>query len=202
MRQIIIYAAFTVFDIVSVLVMLHWQRKRFLKFLRSENTRLTTEAIAAQGKAYQDGAKAMATAMQKKLEEIKRVETSIPFVVATGNELENKQRLSVAGIHWEHYKDNKVVLLQDHNWTLQPIGVAYPFVDKGVLKAVINFREGLENIEQYGDMHPSIGGVSEETVIEDGITVSTKFSLHEISLHLLPNQDPTIKTLNEQIKNK
>lgn len=182
---------------------LSYQKKKFLNFLQSENIRIDVMIKQAVDKAYKKGASDMADAVKKQMDEAKRVATSVPFVVATGNELENKHRLSVAGIHWEHYKENRVALLFNHDWASTPIGYAYPYIDDGVLKVVINFREGLENIDMYGDMYPSIGGMSEEKVEgEDGITVTTKFSLHEISLHNEPNQDPTIKTLNEQIKNK
>lgn len=182
---------------------LPYQKKKFLSFLQSENIRIDVMIKQAVDKAYKKGASDMADAVKKQMDEAKRVATSVPFVVATGNEVENKQRLSIAGMHWDHYKDNRVPLLFEHDWTKVPLGYAYPYIDDGVLKAVINFREGLENIDLYGDMYPSIGGTPEEKVEgEDGITVTTKFSLHAISLHRMPNQDPTIKTLNQQIKNK
>lgn len=202
MTQLQFCILWTVADLAFTIWWITRMRKKFVQFLTSENARIMAEYKTHAGEMYKRGASDMGAAIKKQMEEAKRIQTSIPFIICTGNEVENKNRMSVAGIYWDHYKNNKVPLLEAHQWNLPPIGDAFPFVEDGVLKAVINFREDVKDIGAYGLMIPAIGGKVEESHIEDGITIIDKFSLHEVSLSVHPNQDPTIKSLNEQIKNK
>jgi len=177
-------------------------QKRGFKSAFDQAHRLFEQSIT---KYYTDGANAMAAKMREEIEKIKRIQTSKPFEIALDNTIEHgagKQRISIAGIQWAHAKEGKVPLLSDHDWNQPPIGFAFPFIDEGKLKAVINFQES-ENLDMYKNLYPSIGGAvkesHEETIDGETVLIIDNFLLAEVSLHSAPNADPAIKPLKDQL---
>lgn len=180
------------------MIVLYRLGKKASKKMYVESEKKVKEIAA---KSYRDGASEMAKEMRKKIDQIQNqalIRKCTVKVATSGDALlaEGYSRIVIPGLT---YPDGTVPVFIDFDRS-RAVALAKPFKHEGDLFVHIDSVNG---IAEHKQGYPAIGGVVEEfhEDVIDGINVRVidRFRLTEVSICGIPNADPNIKSIAEQL---